>query len=83
MAIAGRAIYRHSRPTWMLVLNLLTAGVGATAVDVITDFYFGDPLAVGRSMALVNCISVPIAALALWAALAPFRKAAAEQAGSV
>jgi MFS family permease len=68
--------------TWMLVLNLVTAGVGPTAVGAITDYYFGDPLAVGQSMALVNCISVPIAALALWAALAPFRKAAAEQAGS-
>ena len=32
-------------------------------------------------MALVNCISVPIGALALWAALAPFRKAVSEQAG--
>ncbi|MSR08453.1 MAG: MFS transporter [Gammaproteobacteria bacterium] len=68
--------------TWMLVLNLVTAGVGPTAVGAITDFYFGDPLAVGQSMALVNCISVPLAALALWAALAPFRKAAEEQAGS-
>ena len=67
--------------TWMLVLNLVTAGVGPTAVGAITDYLFGDPLAVGTSMALVNCISVPIAALALWAALAPFRKAAEEQAG--
>jgi hypothetical protein len=67
--------------TWMLALNLVTAGVGPTAVGVITDLVFGDPLAVGKSMALVNCISVPIAAVALWAALAPFRKAASEQAG--
>ena len=67
--------------TWMLVLNLVTAGVGPTAVGAITDYFFGDPLAVGKSMALVNCISVPIAALALWAAMAPFRRAAEEQAG--
>lgn len=67
--------------TWMLVLNLVTAGVGPTAVGMITDSVFGDPQAVGQSMALVNCISVPVAALALWAALAPFRKAASEQAG--
>ncbi|TFG82048.1 MAG: MFS transporter [Chromatiales bacterium] len=67
--------------TWMLALNLVTAGVGPTAVGVITDLVFGDPLDVGKSMALVNCISVPIAAVALWAALAPFRKAASEQAG--
>jgi hypothetical protein len=67
--------------TWMLVLNLVTAGVGPTAVGAITDLVFGDPLAVGNSMALVNGISVPLGAMALWAALVPFRKAASEQAG--
>jgi len=67
---------------WMLVLNLITAGVGPSAVGAITDYVFGDPMAVGKSIALVNCLSVPLAALALWAALAPFRAAAAEQAGA-
>lgn len=64
--------------TWMLVLNLVTAGLGPTAVGFITDA-FGDPLAVGRSMALVNCIAIPLGAVALWFALKPFRIAAAEQ----
>lgn len=67
---------------WMLVLNLVTAGVGPSAVGAITDHVFGDPLAVGKSIALVNCLSVPLAALILWAALAPFRQAATEQAGA-
>ena len=66
---------------WMLVLNLVTAGAGPSAVGVITDYVFGDPLAVGKSIALVNCLAVPLAALTLWAALKPFRKAAEEQAG--
>lgn len=66
---------------WMLVMNLVTASVGPSAVGVITDYVFGDPLAVGKSIAVVNCLSVPLAALALWAGLAPFRKAADEQAG--
>ena len=66
---------------WMLVLNLVTAGAGPSAVGVITDYVFGNPLAVGKSMALVNCLAVPLAALTLWAALKPFRKAAEEQAG--
>ncbi len=67
---------------WMLVMNLVTASVGPSAVGAITDHVFGDPLAVGKSIALVNCLSVPLAALALWAALAHFRNAAAEQAGA-
>ncbi len=66
---------------WMLVLNLVTAGAGPSAVGVITDYVFGNPLAVGKSIALVNCLAVPLAALTLWAALKPFRKAAEEQAG--
>ena len=67
---------------WMLVLNLVTAGAGPSAVGVITDYVFGDPLAVGQSIALVNCLCVPLAALALWAALKPFRQAAEEQGGA-
>ena len=66
---------------WMLVLNLVTAGAGPAVVGVITDYVFGDPLAVGKSIALVNCLAGPLAALTLWAALKPFRKAAEEQAG--
>ena len=67
---------------WMLMLNLVTAGAGPSAVGAITDHVFGNPLAVGQSMALVNCTSVPLAALALWASLVPFRRAADEQAAS-
>lgn len=65
---------------WMLVLNLVTAGIGPSAVGAITDHLFGDPLAVGKSIALVNCLSVPLAAALLWKALGPFREAAEEQA---
>jgi hypothetical protein len=61
--------------TWMLVLNIVTAGVGPTAVGFISDAVFGDPKAIGQSMALVNCVSVPLAAFALWGALKPFRAA--------
>jgi MFS family permease len=66
--------------TWMLVLNIVTGAIGPFAVGLISDAVFNDPLAVGKSMALVNCICVPLAALTLWAALVPFRKAASEQA---
>jgi MFS family permease len=51
---------------WMLCLNVITAIVGPTAVGLIADQVFGDRMAVGQSLALVNCASVPLAALALW-----------------
>jgi hypothetical protein len=60
---------------WMLCLNVITAIVGPTAVGLIADRVFGDRMAVGQSLALVNCISVPLAALALWLGRAPFAAA--------
>jgi MFS family permease len=61
--------------TWMLVLNIVTAGVGPSAVGFMTAFFFQDDMAVGQSIALVNCISVPLGALALWLGLNAFRAA--------
>jgi MFS family permease len=60
---------------WMLCLNVITAIVGPTAVGLIADQVFGDRLAVGASLALVNCVSLPFAALALWAGRKPFASA--------
>ncbi len=57
---------------WMLFLNVITAIVGPTAVGIIADKVFGDRLAVGQALALVNCTSVPLAALALWMGRKPF-----------
>jgi hypothetical protein len=37
---------------------------------------------VGAAMALVNCTSVPLATLALWAGLKSLRTAVAEQSGA-
>jgi hypothetical protein len=64
----------------MLVLNILTAIIGPTGVGIITQYVFGDDQAVGYSLALVNCVSVPLAALFLWSGLKPFRVAVSEQA---
>jgi MFS family permease len=61
---------------WMLVLNLVTAGLGPTLVGLVTDRLFGNPLAVGQSMALINALCMPVAALALWFCMRPFRTAA-------
>ena len=64
---------------WMLFLNLITAALGPWAVGVINDAVFGDPLAVGQSIALVNTVAVIIGGLILWATWKPFRQAAEQQ----
>jgi len=65
--------------TWMLVLNIVTAGIGPTAVGFITAYVLSDDMAVGSSIALVNCLSVPLAGLVLWGGLKSFRAAVAAQ----
>ncbi|MDP1616352.1 MFS transporter [Phenylobacterium sp.] len=47
---------------YMLALNLIGMGVGPTAVALLTDYAFADPLAVGRSMGLVGLTAGLIAA---------------------
>lgn len=64
---------------WMLFLNLITAALGPWAVGVINDAVFGDPLAVGKSIALVNTIAVVVGGLILWGTWRPFRRAVEEQ----
>ena len=64
---------------WMLFLNIITAALGPWAVGVINDEWFGDPLAVGQSIAAVNTIAVILGGLILWVTWKPFRKAVEQQ----
>jgi MFS family permease len=64
---------------WMLFLNVITAALGPWAVGVINDAWFGDPLAVGQSIAAVNVVAVTIGGLILWVTWKPFRAAVASQ----
>jgi MFS family permease len=68
---------------WMLVLNLVTAAIGPTLVGIVTDRVFGDPLAVGKSMAVINVVCMPLALLLLWSGLRVFRAASLANAGPV
>jgi MFS family permease len=64
---------------WMLFLNLITAALGPWAVGVITDKWFGDPLAVGQSIALVNVVALILGGLILFVTWKPFRAAVEQQ----
>jgi len=64
---------------WMLFLNLITAALGPWAVGVINDRWFGDPLAVGQSIAAVNVIAVSLGGLILLMTWKPFRAAVERQ----
>ena len=62
---------------WMLFLNIITAGLGPTAVGWINEEIFGDPLAVGQSIAIVNTVSVALGGIILWLTWKPFQQAVA------
>ena len=58
---------------WMLCMNLISTIMGPTLVGFITVYVLTDDMAVGQSIAIVNILSAPLAALILWAGLKRFR----------
>lgn len=61
---------------WMLVMNLVATIFGPTMVGFVTVYVLADDMAVGDSVAIVNLVSAPVAALILWAGLKRFRTSA-------
>ena len=61
----------------MLFLNIITAGLGPTAVGIVTGMVFKDPMAVGLSVATVNTIAVVLGGLILFTSWKPYREAVA------
>ena len=59
---------------YLLALGLLGLGIGPTAVGAFTDRVFGDPMQVGRSIALLCAIAGPIAIGCLVAGWKPYRE---------
>ena len=64
----------------LLSLNLISSGLGPTAVGYINDAVFANDKAVGLSMGLVNAVALVLAGLILLWVRTSFRAAAAEQA---
>lgn len=54
---------------WMLVMNLVATIFGPTLVGFVTVYVLGDDMAVGQSIAIVNVVSAPVAAVILWIGL--------------
>jgi len=72
--VAPNQLRAQLSAVWMLALNLISTGVGPTGVGFITEYVLGDEMAVGLSVALVNCVSVPVAGLLLWFGIRPLRE---------
>ncbi|MDF3932902.1 spinster family MFS transporter [Pseudomonas citronellolis] len=64
---------------FLLVSNLLAVGLGTTLVALITDRAFGDPQAVGGSIAIVASCASSLSVLLLWKGCASFRASLARE----
>lgn len=63
---------------YFFAINLCGIGLGPTVVAAFTDKFFHNDAAVGNSLAAVIGVVTPLAALLLWLALGPYRKALAD-----
>lgn len=54
--------------------TIVGAGIGAPLVGAIAQFGFHDPHALGYSLAILNALFAPAAALAMWSGLRPHRE---------
>lgn len=57
----------------IFIVNILGMGLGPTAVALITDYGFGDDMALPYSMSIIGAIFTPLAALIFWSGLKFYR----------
>lgn len=60
---------------YLFCLSLIGMGVGPTVVATFTDHLFASDAALPQSMALTVALTAPLAAVLLWLARAPYRRA--------
>ncbi len=58
---------------YLLVVALIGTGFGPVVVALMTDYLFRDPQSVGRSLALVSLVLIPLGAISLWHGCRIFR----------
>ena len=54
---------------YFLIVAMIGSGIGPLTVALTTDYLFGDDMAVGKSIALICGVLMPIGVLSLWSGL--------------
>jgi MFS family permease len=68
------ALRAQGTALYVLVINLVSGTIGATAVALVTDRVFGDDLALRYSLSIVSAAGMLLAALLLATGLEPYRR---------
>jgi MFS family permease len=58
---------------YLFVISMLGLGLGPTAIALVTDYVYGDDMAVGRSLLWVCSVAMAMGALTLWYGLSAYR----------
>jgi MFS family permease len=74
-AVAPNQIRGRVVAVYLLVVNLLSVSMGPLIVGVVNDYVFRSEQAIGETLALLAAVTYPLAALALFFSLKPFRRA--------
>ena len=65
---------------YVLATNLIGLALGPSSVALVSDYVFQSDLAVGKSLALIAAIFLPLAALLVWRGLLAMKKMAIQEA---
>jgi len=79
--LAPNQVRAQVSAVFLLVSNLIGLGVGTTLVALLTDRYFGSPLAVGASMSIVSLGASVLAIGLLYRGCRHFRESLAKEQG--
>jgi MFS family permease len=74
VAIVPNQMRGQTAAVYLFIVNLIGLGVGPTAVALVTDFIFGNDLALKWSMLIVGTVANLAAIALLWAGLKPYRE---------
>lgn len=76
MDIMPNRLRGQATAIYLFVVSITGVGLGPTAVAMFTDYVFGDPIHVAKSLAIVPPAAFALAALCFLAARRPFQRSA-------
>ncbi len=73
MTITPNEMRAKISSAYLFVSNFIGLSLGAASVGFITHDLFGDDARVGESLAIINVVGIPLAAVAIWFGMRTYR----------
>jgi len=72
--VMPNAMRGQASAIYLFVVTLIGLGIGPTAVALVTDYGFGDDMAIRYSLFIVASVATSAAIVLLWMGLKPYRE---------